>query len=55
MAGQRIHLQCERPGFYPWGEKISYRWESLPTPVFWPGEFQGRNSPWGCKESDMTE
>ena len=23
--------------------------------VFWPGEFHGLYSPWGCKESDMTE
>ena len=23
------------------------------TTVFWPGKFQ--DSPWGCKESDMTE
>ena len=27
----------------------------LPTPVFWPGEFRGLFSPWGCKESDTTE
>ena len=27
----------------------------LPTPVFWPGEFQGLYSPWCCKESDTTE
>ena len=27
----------------------------LPTPVFWPGEFHELYSPWGCKESDMTE
>ena len=25
------------------------------TPAFWPGEFHGLYSPWGCKESDMTE
>ena len=30
------------------------------TPVFLPGEFHGQKnlagySPWGCKESDMTE
>ena len=25
------------------------------APVFWPGEFHGLYSPWGCKESDMTE
>ena len=29
--------------------------EQLPTPVFWPGEFHGLYSPWGCKESDTTE
>ena len=29
--------------------------ERLPTPVFWPGESQGLYSPWGHKESDMTE
>ena len=31
-----------------------------PTPVFLPGESHGQRSllgysPWGCKESDMTE
>ena len=25
------------------------------TPLLWTGEFQGLHSPWGCKESDMTE
>ena len=34
--------------------------EWLPTPVFLPAEFQGQKSfvgysPWGRKESDMTE
>ena len=29
--------------------------ERLPTPVFWPGELHGLYSPWGHKESDMTE
>ena len=36
-------------GRFPW------RRERLPTPVFWPGEFHGLYSPWGHKESDMTE
>ena len=31
------------------GWEDPWRWERLPTPVFWPGEF------WGCKESDTTE
>ena len=34
---------------------MPWRWERLPTPVFWPGEFHALYGPWGCKESDMTE
>ena len=34
---------------------LSWRRKSLPTPVFWPGEFHGQYSPWGRKESDTTE
>ena len=48
-------MQCRRPRFNPWVEKIPWRRERLPTPVFWPGEFHGLHSPWGCKESDTTE
>jgi len=48
-------LQCGRPEFNPWVGKIPWRRERLPTPVFWTGEFHGLYSPWGCKESDMTE
>ena len=29
--------------------------KAIPTPIFWPGEFLGLYSPWGHKESDMTE
>ena len=29
--------------------------DRLSTPVFQPGEFHGLYSPWGHKESDMTE
>ena len=36
-----------------WEDPWSKEWQ--PTPVFWPGEFHGLYSPWGCKESDMTE
>ena len=32
-----------------------WRRERLPTPVFWPGQFPGLYSPWGRKESDITE
>ena len=39
---------------------IPWRRKWLPTPVFLPGEFHGQRSllscsPWGCKESDLTE
>ena len=47
--------QWGRPGFNPWVGKIPWRRERLPTPVFWPGEVHGLYSPWGHKESDMTE
>ena len=43
-----------RPGFDPWVGKISRRRERLPTSIFWPGEFHGLYSPWGCKELDTT-
>ena len=32
-----------------------WRRERLHIPLFWPGEFHGPCSPWGLKESDMTE
>ena len=40
--------------------KTPWRREWQPTPVFFPGEFHGQKSlgdysPWGCKDSDMTE
>ena len=40
--------------------KVPWRMEWLPTPVFLPGESHGQRSlagysPWGHKESDMTE
>ena len=41
--------------FYPWVGKIPWRRERLPTLGFWPGEFHGLCSPWGCKEPDTTE
>ena len=49
-----------KPGFKSWVGKIPWRREWLPTPVFLPGEFHGQRSltsysPWGRKESDMTE
>ena len=37
------------------GWEDPWRRERLPTPVFWPGEFHGLYSPWGCKELNITE
>ena len=49
----------QRPRF-AWVREIPWRRECQPTPVSLPGEFHGQRSlvgysPWGCKESDMTE
>ena len=54
-AGKESACNVDRPGFNPWVGKIPWRRERLPTPVFWPVEFHGPYSPWGHKESDMTE
>ena len=47
-------------GFDPWVRKISWRkkWQAIAE--FLPGKHHGQRnlvaySPWGCKESDMTE
>ena len=62
LRWQRILLQCRRSkrhGFDPWVRKISWRREWQSTPAF-PGKFHGQRSlvgysPWGHKESDMTD
>ena len=46
--------------FNPWVRNIPWQRERLPTQVSLPGEFHGQRSlvgysPWGVKESDMTE
>ena len=58
--GQRICLQCRKPGFDPWLRKVPWRREWLHIPVFLLGEFHGQRSlaeciPWGQRESDPTE
>jgi len=50
-------MRCE---FDPLVEKIPWRRQWQPTPVFLPEEFHGQKilagySPWGCKESDTTD
>ena len=49
-----------RLGFDPWVRKIPWSRAWQPTPVFLPGESHGQRSlagysPWGHKESDVTE
>ena len=58
--GKDSACQCMRPEFSPWVGKIPWRRKWIPTPVLLPGEFHGQRSmvdysPWGYKESDMTE
>ena len=53
-------LQCRRPRFEPQIGKIPSRGKWLPAAVVLPGESHGQRnlmgySPWGRKESDMTE
>ena len=55
LKWQRISLRCRRPEFHPWVEKIPWRRETLPIPVFWPEEFHGLYSSWGRKKADTTE
>ena len=52
--------KCRRPGFNSCFGKSPWRKEWLPSPLFLPEEFHGQRSlvgysPWGCKQSDMTE
>ena len=55
--------QCRRHRrlrFDPWAVKVPWSRKWQPTPVFLPGESHGQRSlvgysPWGHKESDMTE
>ena len=53
-------LQCGRPGFDPWAQKIPWRRKWQPIPVFLPGESHGQRSlvgysPRGRKDSDTAE
>ena len=38
-----------------WVGKIPWRRERLPTPVFCPGEFHGLYSPWGRKQTPLSD
>ena len=53
-------FKCRKRRFNSWVRKIPWRRKWQPTPVFLPGKFHGQRSlagysPWGHKESDMTE
>ena len=63
--GSSDYPQCSLPAMWEtwvrsWIGKIPWRRKWQPTPVFFPGESHGQRSlvgysPWGLKESDMTE
>ena len=60
LRGQSIYLQCKRHRFDPWIGKIPWRRKWQSNSEFLPGKFHRQRSlvsysPWGCKESDMTE
>ena len=59
-TGKESTCQSRRHRFDPWVRKIPWRRKWQPTPVFLPGESHGQrslagDSPWGHKESDITE
>ena len=62
-SGQEPAWQCRRymrHGFDPWRGKIPWSRKWHPTPIFLPEKFHGQRSlvgysPWGRKESDVTE
>ena len=62
-SGKESACQCRRSqrcGIDPWAGKMPWKRAWQPTAVFLPEEFHGQRSlagysPWGCKESDMTE
>ena len=60
LNSKRICLQRRRRGLNSWVRKISWSRKWQPTPVFLPGKSLWQRSlavysPWGHKESEMTE
>ena len=60
LSGKESTCQCRKPRLDSWVEKIPWRRKWQPTPVSLPGKSHGQRnlagySPWGHKESDMTE
>ena len=59
-SGKEPACQCRRCGLNSWVRKILWRRKWQPTAAFLPGKPHGQRrligfSPWGRKESDMTE
>ena len=48
-SGKESGCNVRDLGSMPGLGRVTWRREQLPTPVFWPGEFHGLYSPWGCK------
>ena len=63
LSGKESSCQCRRfrrHGFNPWVGKVLWRRKWQPASVFLPEKSHGQRSltgysPWGHKESDMTE
>ena len=53
-VGKESTCNARDLGLIPGLGRSPGEWKAT-TPVFWPGEFHGLYSPWGCKESDTTE
>ena len=54
-AGKESTCNAGDLGSIPVLGRSSGEEKRLPNPIFWPGEFHGLYSPWGHKESNMTE
>ena len=58
--GKESACNAGDPGSIPGSGRSPGEENGNPTPVFFPGKSHGQRSlegysPWGCKESDMTE
>ena len=54
-ADKESACNAGEPSSIPVSGRPSWRRDRLPSPVFWPEEFHGLYSSWGCKEWDMTK
>ena len=54
-AGKESACNAGDLGSIPGLGRSPWRRERQPIPIFWPGEFYGLYSPWGCKQLDTTQ